>query len=693
MASEKSSPNTNDKPTASRFLVGASSLVLLQILTRVVTFLLNQALVRLSTPQVFGTASIQFELLLSTILFISREGVRLALLRSPGSEEKSEEKGAQTGGDSLEDEKEDEKGDSKARHRRGKTSHKVSAAVTKNSNPNTSLTATSKRLLVSNIATLPFLLGLPLSIVLAIVYTSTASSETSSQPYFRSSIMLYTVSALLQLAAEPLYILAQQNLDFNTRVKSEAAAVLSRAGVTVGTLVLAQRMGKVGEKAMGDGDEWGLLAFALGQLAYGFFTLGTFLWTYRARSQEWRWVPRSVKQMEKGHFKSRVFDRALLRLSSSMTMQSIVKHLLTEGDKLAVSRTSKLADQGGYAVASNYGSLVARIIFQPFEEIARVYFSTTLAVCTMEQDKATGDKTSAQDPPPVGEHLFSEMDTSFKVTSIHHTSDSSSHSKTLSTEQKAALIQASSTLHALLLLQSHLLLILLTFLPPYLPILLAHFLPKKYLVTSAPSILQAYAYYLPTMSLNGLLEAFAFSVMSTNDIKGQARWLLVTSVSFGVCVWLFCDRLGQGEVGLVFANVVSLGMRAAWAALFANNWFKRMWDHHHSATTEKNKDSYAPNEVAPRGISLRQVLPPITVLIAFAVSSQITRFSQGYFQLSDDNLRNHGRDREILKAQAEHIIVGGICGVICLLEAYRSQRDHIKTLIAMVSSRSKKPTA
>jgi oligosaccharide translocation protein RFT1 len=47
-----------------------------------------------------------------------------------------------------------------------------------------------------------------------------------------------------------------------------------------------------------------------------------------------------------------------------MTLQSLVKHLLTEGDKLAVSRTSKLADQGGYAVASNYGELVTGFDFK-----------------------------------------------------------------------------------------------------------------------------------------------------------------------------------------------------------------------------------------------------------------------------------------------------------------------------------------
>ena len=40
-----------------------------------------------------------------------------------------------------------------------------------------------------------------------------------------------------------------------------------------------------------------------------------------------------------------------------MTGQSVIKHFLTEGDKFLVSRLSPLEDQGGYAVASNYGVL------------------------------------------------------------------------------------------------------------------------------------------------------------------------------------------------------------------------------------------------------------------------------------------------------------------------------------------------
>ena len=54
--------------------------------------------------------------------------------------------------------------------------------------------------------------------------------------------------------------------------------------------------------------------------------------------------------------KDAFFDTELLHLSGAMTAQSVVKHFLTEGDKLLISRLSPLADQGGYAVASNYGA-------------------------------------------------------------------------------------------------------------------------------------------------------------------------------------------------------------------------------------------------------------------------------------------------------------------------------------------------
>lgn len=42
-------------------------------------------------------------------------------------------------------------------------------------------------------------------------------------------------------------------------------------------------------------------------------------------------------------------------LARAMTYQSVFKHFLTEGDRMIVSRISPLKDQGGYAIATNYG--------------------------------------------------------------------------------------------------------------------------------------------------------------------------------------------------------------------------------------------------------------------------------------------------------------------------------------------------
>ena len=95
----------------------------------------------------------------------------------------------------------------------------------------------------------------------------------------------------------------------------------------------------------------------------------------------------------------RYFDSTLSHLAWSFSLQSIIKHLLTEGDKIVLVGSSTAEDMGVYAYVSNYGnsfayqtisfnsftkitrtagSLAARIVFQPVEETMRAYFSKVL---------------------------------------------------------------------------------------------------------------------------------------------------------------------------------------------------------------------------------------------------------------------------------------------------------------------------
>ena len=57
-------------------------------------------------------------------------------------------------------------------------------------------------------------------------------------------------------------------------------------------------------------------------------------------------------------------DYEAFKLSTTMTLQSLVKHILTEGDKIIISWFSPLQDQGGYALAVNYGDSFGNYIFK-----------------------------------------------------------------------------------------------------------------------------------------------------------------------------------------------------------------------------------------------------------------------------------------------------------------------------------------
>ena len=221
-------PHRTDPTTASPNLLAASisSLVFLQVSSRAFTFVLNQALVRLATPQTFGTATVQFELLLSTTLFLSREGVRTALLRQPKTTSSS------------------------------------------SSSPN----------LVHNISLLPAYVGVPIAVALAVLYSATSAPAVRTQSHFHLSVSVYALAAAIELAAEPLYIRAQNELRMDVRVRAEGAAVFLKTLVTFFGLAFAS-------------SEWALVAFAAGQAAYALATFAVF-WNFGGRST--RYVLRRV---------------------------------------------------------------------------------------------------------------------------------------------------------------------------------------------------------------------------------------------------------------------------------------------------------------------------------------------------------------------------------------------------------------
>lgn len=179
-ASPSSSSFENDKETEAKegdsalvksSFSSLSFLVALQLFSRLFTSILNQALFRLASPGVFGTAAIQFELILSTILFLSREGVRNVILRT----------------------------------NTGATSNTNDNAAAASSSKGDNAGAGSSNDDAMNLAFLPFYLGVPLALATSAGYVALASEEVRRQPYLVLAVGVYAVAALVELLSEPMH--------------------------------------------------------------------------------------------------------------------------------------------------------------------------------------------------------------------------------------------------------------------------------------------------------------------------------------------------------------------------------------------------------------------------------------------------------------------------------------------------------
>ncbi len=293
-------------PTKSPSLLGAfRSLFLLQLLSRLVTFSLNQLLLRLVEPKAFGTASVQFELVTGTLLVLAREAARAVVLRRA-----ADAQAVQGKRDAIRD-------------------------------------LTTKDAQTRNLHRLPFILGLLLASVLTPLYLARTPPALSSQPHFRLSLGLHLAATLLELLSEGAYLRALTSGEVRARVRAEGAGVVLRAMGTVGWLL---GVGAVwGERERG---RQALVAFGVGQVVWGLCLVIVYARSgggpNRSASIWSPWFERVPGQ-------AGIIPRSDLVLTATLTLHSLIKHALTEGDRIVVGWASSLEDQAGYAVASNYG--------------------------------------------------------------------------------------------------------------------------------------------------------------------------------------------------------------------------------------------------------------------------------------------------------------------------------------------------
>jgi len=482
---------TPDTTGSTRALRGASLLILLQVVSRAVTFAANQLLLRFLTAQLLGVST-QLEVYYLSVIFFARESLRVAIQRQDSS-----------------------------------------GLATKDSKDGKEGQANSSAQAVVNLGYISIALGIPLALVLGWLYLNSLSAATlASAPNLIVSLYIYAAAAVLELVSEPAFVVMQTRLQFGTRAAAESVATFLRCVVTLGSAV------------WGADRDLGVLPFALGQLSYGVGLLAVYAWhgAGLAKREAFSLLPRRItraatkgdksKQTGESPFILSYFYRPTLHLASSMMAQSVVKHILTQGDTFLVSILSTPTSQGVYALANNYGGLLARLVFQPIEESSRSYFSRLLA------PSATTAKTPASQtshPNPAG-------------------------------EAKTAL---QSLLRAYLLLS----LVIVTLGPAAASPLLALVAGPRWAGSGAAACLAAYMWYVPLLAVNGVAEAFVASVAAEHEVHRQSAWMGVFSVVFGAAGFVFLRVLDWGAGGLVVANRINMACRIVWCGVFIRRYF------------------------------------------------------------------------------------------------------------------------
>ncbi|KAI8938662.1 hypothetical protein NX059_004531 [Plenodomus lindquistii] len=432
---------------------------------------------------------------------------------------------------------------------------------------------------IVNLSYLAVFFGTPLAYILAAVWLR--SDTTPDVAYFTEALVCYCLATFLELLSEPAFSASQLGLLYKVRAQAESSATLLRCLGTCGSAILASWAGV----------DIGVLPFAVGQLGYAISLLVVYSWNMWpvARNQGFSLFPERLQSTRENPALLGYFSVPLLRLTGSLTLQSSLKYVLTQGDSLLIAGLATLADQGAYALASNYGGLIARMLFQPIEESSRNMFAKLCA------DAEASPPTTTQATKPAS-------------------------SKKQEQDQNQNLTQASKVLTTILHLYAIISLFATVLGPPLAPPLLSLVAGSKWSKTSASSVLATYCYYIPFLAMNGVTEAFVAAVATNKQLYIQSLSMGVFFVVFAASAWVFIAKLEMGGRGVVAANTVNMGLRAVWNVVFIKRFFGERGGEWRLMDTLPGVMSVAPAVVVP---GVMRMKPGISMLGRFGVLGEV----------------------------------------------------------------------
>ena len=499
-----------------KFASGILFLMLGQTLSKGVNFLLNTLLVRYLSPRIFGITSF-LEFLLSTVLFFSRESIRISTLRIKSSTD--------TGKD---EKKEDD-------------AIEISEDVT-----------TLQSLI--NFGYIPFLIGVPLSIILISWQYSNLNSYFVDLPYFKMSIFLIWLSILIELMSEPFYLVHQYLLSHYTRSKYESLGVTFACISNFVIVVWFEKMVNGAGFQLHDNHKQegiAIFAFSVGKLVHAVTLLICYSYNYYSTSHKnakgESYSYRLTKVDAGNKHEQYYFQSDTVQHFKKVYFQLCFKHLLTEGDKLIINSLCTVEEQGIYSLLSNYGSLITRLLFAPIEESLRLFLARLLSVRS-------------------NKNLRLSMKVLIDLTKFY----------------------------------LYLSLFIIIFGPTNSSFLLKFVIGSKWSSTTFLETIRSYCFYIPFLSLNGIFEAFFQSVASGDQIFKHSYVMMLFSGVFLFNCWLFIEYFDLSLEGLIVSNILNMALRIA----YCGNFIFKFYHYLLSESVTNNTQSLKPNLSAFKTVSL-----------------------------------------------------------------------------------------
>jgi oligosaccharide translocation protein RFT1 len=527
------------------------------VLLRLLSFVGSQwTLRRVVDPAVWGRTNIQLELVLTTVLFISREGFRLALTR----------------GNAVSTNNAADKPDG------GTTTAATSAGMAA---------------------------WLSLPIVTLVAGTALTwhllwnSSNDQHDGDYRMGGILYCLAAWIEGWGEPAVLHALTNLQVATKAAAEGGATLVKTAATVALLQRAAGIPPV-------------TAFGAAQVLYA-LTYTIILYMYTWRTLMW---PSSLRNLWHG---------PTVWMIAVFTAQGLFKHLLTEGDRLVLTTLCTYEQQGVYAMAAAYGGLAARLLLQPLEENARLWWSRLVS----DDQRST---------------------TPCQSTMLHTMADS--YTVLVKIVVYLGLVLACLAVHY--------------------TALGLHILAGPTWAThpEAAGVLSAFCIYTAVAAVNGLTEAFVYATarqasdMVTLGVIHTIVAIVLYSMATVLVPW-------YGTKGLVAANAVAMALRTMYSLSVARRYFQ-------------NADNHSNDGVSLSfGRILSNIIPPLGVWVSFGVSWVLTRSSLIQWQTTIEDLNPVEKGLPWYQAAATHVGIGIACGMGTLSVAFVVETSFRRKLTSL----------